>query len=195
MKAIKYADAIAVLDVLARMECDYAIFRGLTDLISAAVPGSESGLTGQQRSDLVVRISRIIGEKFPADQYIRHDGYVVASEAELGRLRKLDHVNGWKDLIRRANGLSNWADRAFVLASIVRAIPNRADALRKDAIEDAFMTVKDLPLSNDKFELLEVLARSTRRVDPTRAKDCVKMAFDMLQDIRSEMWRSGKGGL
>ena len=61
------------------------------------------------------RLEFLVANKLPNMKYIQHDGYKIASNAYIARLKNVN-VDAWEKFAAQARAIPNLADRAYVLA-------------------------------------------------------------------------------
>ena len=127
---IKYQDAVDVLEIAGKIRRDttvYTLIVALSETLTASKIANR--FTRQQVADLVRRMEDLSSAKFPDQDNIQHEGYIVASEAQILRITR-GTTQEWKALIERAESIPNRSDRALVLGIIGHVLPGQETHLR-----------------------------------------------------------------
>jgi hypothetical protein len=172
---LKYEDAIDALEVLSHMEADTLIYSGIQSIArSAAAKVNRRNFTKDQRSDLAKRASALAQSKLPNASFISHEGFLLASLAEVYRLGRPSKKE-WDSLIARARALPNRADVLFVFAIIAEACTDSAQ--RSDILTEAIGLVDQLPSPYDRASRYEVLAQAAYTNERPLARSCIEKAM------------------
>ena len=174
---IQYKDAVDIIELAVEIGHDslvYSVIVALADTLSSARLSSK--FTRQQQADLVRRIECLIDTKFPDANNIRHDGYAIASEAQLLRFHRHGRTP-WLDVLNRARSIPNISDRAYVLAIIAQVIPNREASRRESVFEDAIQNTGAIPCTYDRLTRLNDLAGLMTVKCPQLARKCLHNAI------------------
>ena len=164
--------------MLSRISTDsylyYTIQKVADSLISKK---NRDRITRQHRLDIADRLEPIVKNRLPDLTNIRHNGFRIASEAHIARLRhSLDSV--WSGLVAEARAIPNIADRAYVL-SIIAAIHTTKEGARRDEIlKEAVLLIESIPADVDRIERLVGIAELVVDVDILLTKKCLRSAIE-----------------
>lgn len=183
---ISHADMVDVLDLMERAPVDSCFYGLLCMLVKAALSReSKMKITSQQRADAGHRIKILADSKLPDAKNVRHDGYLVVSEAQVHRLNEA-HLSVWKNTISAAYKISNVSDRIFVLIEVADCLPGKAAGERRKLFEDAYSLIPKIPSAWDRFNRLESYIRTVRKTDPLAAKAAIKEALLFTFEVGGE---------
>ena len=115
--------------------------------------------------------------KFPDQDNIQHEGYIVATEAQILRVTR-GTTQEWKALIERAESIPNSSDRALVLGIIGHVLPSQETHLRDVSFETAMRITSAIPCSYDRLGRLNDLAGMMALKAPTLARRCLSEAIN-----------------
>ena len=174
---IRYQDAVDVTELASKVGQDnmvYSIIVALADTLSTS--SSSSRFTRQQKAEVVRSIENLIDTKFPDQDNIQHDGFAIASKAQLLRLERSGGEK-WDDVINRAHSIANRSDRAFVLAIIGQALPARHAKRKEKVFEDAIFAAESIPCTIDRLTRLTDIAEIMERKSTLHARKCLTQAI------------------
>ena len=174
---IKFQDAVDVAELASKISQDNFVYRiivALADTLSS--PSLSTKFSRQQKAELVRRIENLIDSKFPDQHNIQHEGFKIASEAQLLRIQR-STGKSWQDVIERARLIPNSSDRAYLLAIIGQAIPSRFANLAKSAFEEAMQVTEMIPCNYDRLERLNHLADMMAQKSEGLARKCLSDAI------------------
>ena len=188
-----YADALDVVEILRKIQRDDIFYVVLAKLIKGLVTkDSKLKVSGNQRSDIASNLIALIGEKLPDVNNITHDGYVIASKAQVLSLSEYRGTE-WEKLIEEAKLIPNISDKALVLLEISECLPTRLDAMRKTLVADALAVIETIPSAYDRFGRLEYYLEIVKRYDVSAAKvalqKAMQLTFDMDQRDQAAQFR------
>ena len=178
---IIYQAAVDIVELANELSQDnmvYVLIVALADTLSS--PRFSSKFSTQQKAELVRRIENLVAGKFPDQDNIRHDGYAIASEAQLLRIERRTRQS-WLNVIKRAESIPNMSDRAFVLAIIGQVLPAREGNRREGVFEEAIRVTETIPCTYDRLMRLNDLARMMARKCPNLARKCLSEAVGGFQ--------------
>ncbi len=175
---IAYEDAVDVAELASNISQDNLVYSLIVALGDTLAPSSRfpDGLTEQQKSDVAQMIEDLVACKFPDQENIRHDGYVVASNAQLLRINK-GKRQSWIQVVDRARTIPNRSDRAFVLAIIGQVLPAREARRREDVFREAISVAETIPCTYDRLARLNHLAGKMALKCPELARKCLTNAI------------------
>ena len=144
--------------------------------------GSRQKITQQQRVAFRTDLLAMARAKLPQEGSVQHDGYLIEAEAYLSRLGDLDS-SGWNDLVKRAKGIPNIADRALVGVEVARVMPPKHNSVARDLFIDCRKEINSIPSSYDRLNRLENLVEAAKTVDIFLAKaslkECMQASFEL----------------
>ena len=172
---LSHQDATDITELAKELSQDnlvYVLIVALADTLSSA--RWSRNFTPQQKSDLVGSIKEIARTKFPDPGNIQHDGYTIATDAQILRIERGPY-NSWIKAVERARCIPNTADRAYVLAIIGQVTSNTS--LRERLFNEAIDVTNTIPCTYDRLERLSHLADMMTRKSPRLARKCVSTAI------------------
>ena len=178
---ITYQDAVDVTEIASEIRRDtmvYTLIVALADTLSALRISNR--FSRQQMADLIRRMEDLASTTFPDQDNIRHDGYVVASEAQLLRVTR-GTTQSWREVMKRAESIPNSSDRALVLGMIGQAMPARETPLRELAFEQAMRVTETIPCHYDRLGRLNDLAGMMALKSADLARKCLSDAIKGFQ--------------
>ena len=191
---ITYQDAVDVADLaneIGRDNLVYVTIVALADTLSSSRHSKR--YTQQQTADLVRRIEQLARSKFPDQNNIRHDGYAIASRAQILRIKRAP-TRPWEDVIQDARSIPNKADRAYVLGIIGKALTAGAADRREAVFNEAIDNTETIPCTYDRLKRLNDLGDMMARKCPHLAKRCLSEAISGLRsssdDVDAHVFRS-----
>lgn len=134
-----------------------------------------------QKQIIVNKLAKVVSQKLPELRNIKHDGYRVASEAQLARVQNsIMHVQSkaWDDLIVRAETIPNLADKAYVFGILASTLPPRESSKRDQLFERAKEIVSTIPAHFDKIEHYESLASLAAKSNQHISRRCIQDAMN-----------------
>ncbi len=118
---IDFGEVTEMLELVKLATRDSLIFYFILTLSDSLMDHRNSKrFTQQQIADIAAKIDGLCSEKFPSPRYIRHNGYLICTQAQLLRLRR-GKSKEWDDLAEQARRLSNTSDKVYVLCTIAAA--------------------------------------------------------------------------
>jgi hypothetical protein len=177
---INFETILDIIEVLHEIESDSEIFHFIKGI--AQTVGSRhcrDRFTRQQRVDIAGRLEDITSVKFPDLKNITHDGYKIAAQAQISRIRQ-PNSQGWEDILIQARAIPNRADRAFVLSIIGASMPSGQSVKRKRAFEEAVDVANSILSSFDRISRLVDLASIMMDMESSLAKNCLRSAMESI---------------
>jgi len=179
---LSHEELIDIAELLTHVSADNVFYSILAETVQVATHReNRTRLTAQQRADFADRGLVLVSKKLPDMHNIKHQGYVVTSQAQL--LRLIDSkIQQWNDLIVNAETITNIADRSLILLEIAKCLPNRMHTEKSRLLTSARALIDDIPAAEDRYSRLEAfitLARTTAPADARKAlKDAMMLTFD-----------------
>lgn len=112
---LEYPEAMDILSQIRLMKGDSYIYKNVTRLCNSVISRKNNErIRRNQLANILVELEAIARQKLPDVENIRHDGFLIATLAQIHRAKlsaekSKDH-SGWLNLKQRAEGLSNAAD-------------------------------------------------------------------------------------
>jgi hypothetical protein len=164
-----------VYEVLQRLEADHAVYWYLELLVDNINKNLRSEFTKPQIADILQKLQGIIDAKFPAPNYINHEGYKILAEAQLARLER--GKSPWDVLSARARLIPNVADIAFVLIGIGAAMSEKELTKATSLFKEAKALIPKISTFEDRYDRYVGLAKMCVDVDKQLSKDCLRQAW------------------
>jgi len=173
---IPFTDAEAVCELMEALSGDGIVYYALSSLTHhLAYKDYRTWYTSDQMASICGRLKRIVSGKLPDSKNIRHEGYVICSEAHILRVERR-RGGVWKDLVDRACRIPNIADRVFVLCTLAETMPAAQHSLKEDVLRRARELVNEIPTNYDRVDRLEMIAAAWRG-NVNEAKASLKAAM------------------
>ncbi|MBI1924586.1 ATP-binding protein [Candidatus Poribacteria bacterium] len=175
---LSYEEAVDICNLLKLMNTDYIISHYIEAIADSLVSKrTRDCLTKQQKTDIADRLESILDSKLPDQQNIKHDGYKIAAQAQVARIRR-DDSQVWKNLIQASRNIPNIADQALVLCEIATALPSKVRSERDPIIAEAKNLIDSIPADLDRINRYINLALMMVGVEevPT-ARECLRAAM------------------
>ncbi|WP_020071109.1 hypothetical protein [Paraburkholderia caledonica] len=197
---LSYSEAIAVLAQIKLMSEDSCIYNNVSRLCnSLGAKKNRSSIRRNQVADILVDLKKVVEEKLPDVNNIRHEGFLIACLAEILRCqihetRQRDN-NQWLNLLNRAKAITNGADRVIVVtivASCAGGLGPFADGLWFDGVKH---DIQNIPSDRDRIERYQWVAEIIEPFDKGKCRILLKEAMlasnhftdDGLMDKRQKM--------
>ena len=173
---VTFEEIVDICELLDQMDHDAAIYHFVKCISDSVVRRRGYRLSRQQKSDIANRLERVINSKLPNPRYIKHDGYKIAAQAQVARIRR-SGSQVWIDLIESARIITNLADRALVLGMVAISMPTKETTRRKQVLDEAKELVEQIPTTLDKIERYEELASMVLDMDRAMSRECFRLAM------------------
>ena len=181
---ITYQDAIDVAELASKISRDDLVYVLIVAIAETLVSSFSKRFSQQQRAELVRWIENLIDDKFPDQDNIQHDGYAIASKAQLLRIER-SSSQSWRDLIEHAQSIPNRSDQAYVLAIIGQVLPAREANRREAVFKEAMDATETIPCTYDRLARQNDLARIMAGKCPHLAQKCLSdiiVGFQVTED-------------
>ena len=175
--SISYPDAISVIELASEIKSDglvYVLIVALADTLTSH--SFSTKFSEQQRTDIVLKVRDLSNAKFPDHDNIWHDGYAIATDAQILRIERKSG-RCWDEVLGRARQIPNRSDRAFVLATIAQVLPPRESGRRDGIFDEAIQVTNSIPCSYDRLSRLSDLADMMARKSKDLAQRCLRSAM------------------
>ena len=175
--SITYPDAVDLVELATEIKRDslvYVLIVALADTLSSH--GFSSRFSQQQKTDITLKIRELSRAKFPDQDNIRHDGYAIATDAQILRIER-QSGKCWDELLHRTRDIPNRSDRALVLATIAQVLPPRESGRREEIFDEAIRATNMIPCSYDRLSRLSDLADMMARKSRGLARKCLTSAM------------------
>jgi hypothetical protein len=147
---LTYEDITEIIELLEELETDALIYYFIKNIIDG-IDSKKNRFTHEQLNYIKSKLESIIYSKLPDKENIQHQGYIIISQAQAERLANAKS-QVWVDLLSKAEGISNLADQAYVLAIVATTMPNREAKRREEAFNEALNVIEQIPFSLDKLQ-------------------------------------------
>lgn len=155
---ISYEAIIDICELINRIDVDIWIYMAVEYIADTIiVQKRKHQITRSQIADIVGRLENIVNTKLPNPKYIIHDGWKIAAQAQLERV-KATRGDVWRKYIQEARAISNIADRLFVLSHIAIAMPDKECSRREQLYEEVAQQISLIPMTKDRITRYEMLA-------------------------------------
>ncbi|MNU76991.1 hypothetical protein D3C71_665540 [compost metagenome] len=188
--ALDYTSAIDLLTVIKKMNHDAPAFYALSSLCDSLIAKrNKDNITSQQKQRIVDELEVIISKKFPDPKNITHDGYKIAAQAKILRV-KLDYQRiqkaQWEGLKNQVDLIPNIADQALVLCILALQTASKEATLGKLWFKEARELVNKITSVKDRIDRLRWMSQITGKVDTDFCSINLKEAFRLTQTIASQ---------
>lgn len=202
-------DARKICRLIEHSGNDYFLYETISTLVDALIepdhqrPGQEKGtLDERQLLEVAKRLTEIIKSKLPDKKNIQHEGYVVACQSEVARLRAAATkrspqwkplVPSWEDIARSAAHIPNAADQVFVSTIVATNAHKDQPGLASHLIhraEEILNTPGAIPNACDRQERYTSIAQAWFRIDNKQAAE--KVLRDAWHIINGLYWDETK---
>jgi len=174
---LTYEEMIDICELLGKMEYDAMIYRFIEAIADTLVARRyRDQYSAQQRTAIASRLETVATTKFPTARHIQHEGYKIAAQAQVCRIRQAN-ARAWESLIGAAQAIPNLADQAYVLSLIASAMPTREASRRKQLLETAKALIGQIPITLDKVERYRTFASRIQEIDPALCKECLQLSM------------------
>ncbi len=174
---LTYEEMIDICELLGKMEYDAMIYHFIEAVADTLVARRyRDRYSAQQRTAIASRLETVATTKFPTARHIQHEGYKIAAQAQVCRIRQAN-VQAWESLIRAAQAIPNLADQAYVLSLIASAMPTREASRRKQLLETAKALIGQIPITLDKVEHYRTFASRIQEIEPALCKECLQLSM------------------
>jgi len=190
---VHYTDILDIIELANKIESDARIYDIIKLSTAAIIKRQRDGkFSRTQTEDLVNRLYKLIADKLPSSNYIKHDGFKLSSLAQLYQLEK--NKKNWTELILSVDDIPNLSDRAIVYSFICDAMPSKMKKERIELIKKAKELVDVLPDLSDQIDRYEALIDCSLEIDPGLSKELLTKAFSIAissndQELRSKQKR------
>ncbi len=193
---VEYPDALQVCDVISEMETDAVIYGAIDRLVDSLIhqtnaQSEKCTLLEKHSLTIAKRLMKVINERLPDQNNIKHLGYKIAATASLARLRAAqrgrakaqwkDMIPSWADIAQEARNIPNAADRSLVMAIVGEKMYRSEINLGHQLLDEANNRINDIPNLIDKANRFYAVAEAWKQVnDKESAKLLLKEAMTIL---------------
>jgi hypothetical protein len=176
--SLSFSEAVTICDYMRLMTQDVCVYHWIERVVNSVESGhGKESSTAQQRSDIAQRLAQIASDRLPDGINIRHNGYLIAARAQIGRITPKSKQE-WEELLKEGRGIPNAADRALTLSIIASCIPSRYLPLREEALRDAQREIEGIPSELDRIDREVTLAEMLFGVNAGRCKVYLRAAME-----------------
>lgn len=172
---IAYTDLLDLCSLTEQMSSDSYIAVAI-DRITTIVASDPRNYTKGQKAELKNRLTNLVNTKLPSRGFIQHQGYLILCLSYIDRLVRYEERD-WKALVSSARDISNAADRAFVLSSLVEIMPNRFHNERMEIIKEVKEITRGIPSVLDRISRYRYLGTAAKTVDRGEGKAILSLGW------------------
>jgi len=194
---VEYVDACRACEVIKEMNTDQPIYAFLDHLVETLVhkeprKGEVCTLPERQSLNIAKDLGKIVESRLPDPCNIRHEGYRIAAQASIARLRASaahrgtqqweNVVPSWQDIAEAARRIPNAADRALVMAWTGARMYGSEISLGHALLEEARNSIYEIPNTIDRANRLHAVAKAWEQADDKQsAKMFLEEAMSILE--------------
>ena len=181
---LEYADIKHLLRLCEETQEDYTIcsvFEWIADEVAST--RSTARLTRDQKAEISRSMIDIARRRLPMSHRIQHAGYQILCKTHATRIFETRGIS-WASLISKAEGLTNSADRIFVLANIASYLPAKQKKKRRSLFEQAEQEADRLVSVEDQFGRYYSIASQAQEKEKSTALRIVRKAFSKVAGTR-----------
>jgi len=201
---LDYLSALRACETIAQMSSDSATYSYLSCLVNQLVQTDRRNpkyekcvLIERNAVNIAKELKKIVDNNFPDSDNIQHEGYLIASQSSIARLRDAathDYHRAeqrwrrvaptWADISQAAQGMSipNAADRAIVMAWVGKDMYMSKPKMAKELLEKSRDCIDEIPNIIDRSGRLQALANSWQQVDDEEsAKHFIEEGMSILE--------------
>jgi hypothetical protein len=167
---ISFGDAVDVCELVERMDQDSAAYYAAEGIVDS-LTSTKCKLSRQQKNDVARRLGQIAEKQFPNSRYIKHDGYKIALQAQIAKIRPPDAA-AWQALVQSAQLIPNVADRAYVLTIVAAA--SRDPKERASILSETENAIRAIPMLVDQVDHYRLTGAHLVGVDKTASKSFLR---------------------
>lgn len=177
-RELTYTDVLQLLSTAQHVSDESAVYRCIR-AISSSVNRYPTALSREQLDYVSTRCDDLILKKLPQSTGIQHEGYLLLAQAQVCRIREQTLKGAALDAIaKRARGIPNVSDRAYVLAEL--ALLTGPEKQRRRLLSEAEALVEDITTDLERVDRLCTIADSYRTFDTEAAKKAVERTWGHL---------------
>ena len=200
-----------VVDAAREINQDTLVYSAIEAIATSARISYDGSMDFVQAFEILRQLEVLCEAKLPekSGENFRHDGYLVLGRSAIQgakctivnqaiRLKKYHQAPstskkellvGWHDIICRADGIPNVADRVFVYAHVAQELarydPNDL-RLARQVLDRAEAQVLSIPTLLDRGDRLQTIATAWIQLgDTSRAKGVIATAFDLVRQLET----------
>ncbi len=174
---VTYEEMLDLCELINLLFADYRIYEYI-EIIADSITSTygKGKFTRPQKLDIGDRLDKIIEEKLPDTNNIKHDGYKIISKAQVNRIKQIGGIHS-DELVEVAHNIPNLSDKAYVLSILVGSFSNKEKKKRMQLIEEASELIMNIPAAIDRINRLQSLASSALDLDITLSKKYSNLAM------------------
>lgn len=180
-KRPSYEELFEVCALVEMMNDDSSIYFAIEEICKIVSDARTYSVI--QRENIRQQLAKIIDQKLPNSNFIRHEGFKITAYAQLLRFEKDPKKQelALKDLIDKTNlVVQNKSDRAFILIILSELLPNIKvkQFTQSDLINSAFQLIETIESDVEFIQRVEFFSRRLHKHNPTLWKKKIQEAFD-----------------
>lgn len=191
---LSYEEVLDICELIERVTVDYLIYSLIKEIADSIVSSKRRhSFSKEQKFDITARLTTIIENKLPVQNYIKHDGYLLISKAEVLRIKPNTTIANWEELLRVAESIPNTSDKCLVLSIISAYLPRKKmDSINRN-IDKIGEIIETIPTTLDKMEQYEGLASSILKINTPMSRVFLKKAMEVASGSpKSEVYTAQK---
>ncbi len=188
---IKFEDALSVIELLNKISTDHLINERINELYYCQ---KNHSFTREQLPIICENITKLINNKFPDINNIKHQGYVILSKAYLYKLDKRKVEKDWIDLVDEANKIPNISDKSLVLSILASLIPEGCKIITKNTLlNDALKYVENISSYESRVARYNDIKSIIKDVNLNECKESLKKAInDSINENNTDLYNYQK---
>jgi len=169
----------SLCDLAARATADVTIYWIISTIAdSLRTKEARRTITGNQRSDLIIKLKEIKNTRFPTPNFIAHLGYRVLCSVNIAQLERYQKKT-WEEIIADVLAIPNVADKCLVLTDAAGAIAKHDDVWAISILKDCQRYAQDIPSALDRAQRMQMMASEAYAVNKELARDFYTQALLM----------------
>jgi hypothetical protein len=178
--ALAYEEILDICNVIEMLNSDYYIYSIIQNLVESLISRvNKYTITEDQRQNIKNRLRKVVEQKLPDKNNIRHEGYKIIAEAQLMRLEKTNYSK-WVSILNRIDLINNIADQAYVYAVVACCIPIsnvELKNLRINCIDNSIKKAKTIPSVIDRVDHYIDIAETIEMIDEPTSRSTLREAM------------------
>jgi len=197
-----YKRIIKAIDALENISYDSILHDAINAILNVADKSQEiRTIDPTQALEIARRLDQIANNKLPDDKNIKHDGYKLITLAGIQKLKsrvleknKARQLNitdtelqkGWKNIEKKAQKITNIADRVFVCIIIAQEMLQCkiSKNMGEIVLETAYEQIKDIPSIIDRSGRLQIVASAYEKAGlKTQSRFVIEQATELVSQL------------
>ncbi|WP_424002637.1 hypothetical protein [Maribacter sp. IgM3_T14_3] len=170
-----YDNILKAVRILSEMNTDQGIYYQIMDIAKAIKENAD--ITNVQKTEIRGKIEKIIYNKLPDQNNIKHEGYKILSIVQLEIISKsnLDY----EAIVKDSQKIPNLSDRIFVKGVLLSEIFfDKFPDLKKQLVDEVYDELSKLSSHYEFMERVTELSKTMYSLSRSRWQEIVNQAFD-----------------